>query len=317
MITKEQIEKIRSVPITELLKKQGYSPVEGKHGRGVWYKAPWRDESEPSLKVCPELNVWFDYGAHVGGDCISLVQYHHNKGFPQACELIQSLMDGMVFDSTPIELPKYTRPKQETVSYAYLKEEAIHSASILRYLESRRISRKIADRYCVELHYGKTHNEHYYSLAFKTGEESYELRNSNFKGCIGPKCIAIIDNEYARSDELPKACIVFEGFFNMLTYVQLLQQRSPMCVTEYPCDMIVLNSAGFVPQAQPIFDQYDRIHCYLDNDKTGHEKTHEILDRNAGRAVDESYRYRCYNDLNDYLCGVMQEPLDDPPPPDI
>ena len=50
MITKEQIEKIRSVPITELLKKQGYSPVEGKHGRGVWYKAPWRDELRKAMK---------------------------------------------------------------------------------------------------------------------------------------------------------------------------------------------------------------------------------------------------------------------------
>ena len=70
--------------------------------------------------------------------------------------------------------------------------------------------------------------------------------------------------------------------------------------------MIVLNSAGFAPHAQPIFDEYEEVHCYLDNDKTGQTKTQEILDRNAHRATNESHRYEGYNDLNDYLCGRMQ-----------
>lgn len=80
MITDEQLEKIRCIPITTLLEKQGYYPVE-KKAAGVWFRAPWRKESEPSLKVNADLNVWFDFGAHVGGDNIELIKYHHDKPF--------------------------------------------------------------------------------------------------------------------------------------------------------------------------------------------------------------------------------------------
>lgn len=316
MITEEQLEKIRCVPITTLLEKQGYNPVETKY-QGIWYKAPWRDEKEASLKVNPALNVWFDFGAHVGGDAIALVEFHHNKDFFQACELIQGLMDGMVFDSTPIQMPVYTKARQENVTYAYIREQRICSAPIKRYLESRRICLPVAEKYCCELHYGRTKSEHFFSLAFKTGESSYELRNANFKGCIGPKSIAVIPYKTSQEDlERQKACVVFEGFFNMLTYVQLLQQGSPICITAYPCDMIVLNSASLAPHAQPVFDEYEHIHCYLDNDKTGHTKTQEIIDRNPGRATDESKRHKGYNDLNDYLCGKIMFQPDDVPKTD-
>lgn len=316
MITNEQLQQIRSVSIIDLLSKQGYHPV-AKKASGIWFKAPWRDENEPSLKVSPDLNVWFDFGAHVGGDAIALVEFQHNKHFSEACEMIQSLMNGLVFDSTPVQMPSKTSQKKQNVEYAYLKEQEIESPAIIRYLEGRRISKAIADKYCCELHYGKTATENYYSLAFKTGEKSYELRNANFKGCIGPKSIAILHAcGTTETEKKVTACVVFEGFFNMLTYVQLLQQGSPVCIIEYPCDMIVLNSAGFAPHAQPIFDEYGKIHCYLDNDKTGHCKTLEILDRNPGRATDESCRYESYNDLNDYLCGRIQFKPEDVLPED-
>ena len=316
MITNEQLKQIRSVSIIDLLSKQGYEPV-AKKAPGIWYKAPWRDEKEPSLKVAPDLNVWFDFGANIGGDAIALVEFQYNKHFLEACEMIQSLMNGVVFDSTPVQVPNCSRPKKQNVEYAHVEEQEITSPAIISYLESRRICKAVADKYCCELHYGKTDTENYYSLAFKTGKKSYELRNANFKGCIGPKSIAILHaNDTDETDEQVKACVVFEGFFNMLTYVQLLQHGSQVCITEYPCDMIVLNSAAFAPHAQPIFDEYEKIHCYLDNDKTGHCKTQEILDRNPGRAVDESYRYASYNDLNDYLCGRIQFKPEDAPTED-
>ena len=147
MMTNEQLQKIRSVSIIDLLSKQGYHPV-GKKAPGIWFKAPWRDENEPSLKVTPELNVWFDFGAHVGGDAIALVEFQHGKHFPEACEMIQSLMNGLVFDSTPVQLPSNSKPKKQNVEYAHLDEQEIESPAIIRYLEGRRICKAIADKYC-------------------------------------------------------------------------------------------------------------------------------------------------------------------------
>ena len=133
MITNEQLQQIRSVSIIDLLSKQGYHPV-AKKASGIWFKAPWRDENEPSLKVSPDLNVWFDFGAHVGGDAIALVEFQHNKHFSEACEMIQSLMNGLVFDSTPVQMPS------KTVEYVSFRKPLLFfykdkNDASLRYLE--------------------------------------------------------------------------------------------------------------------------------------------------------------------------------------
>jgi hypothetical protein len=54
---------------------------------------------------------------------------------------------------------------------------------------------------------------------------------------------------------------------------------------------------------QPILDEYDHIHCYLDNDNAGKVATEYIIGIQQAKAIDESYRYNGCKDLNDYLRG--------------
>ena len=46
---------------------------------------------------------------------------------------------------------------------------------------------------------------------------------------------------------------------------------------------------------------YERIHCFLDNDKAGMEAVQELREEYGLRVRDASHIYGGYNDLNDFL----------------
>ena len=71
-----------------------------------------------------------------------------------------------------------------------------------------------------------------------------------------------------------------------------------------PCDFFVLNGVGEVRELLPYLKEYDSIHCYLDNDEAGRTATKTIVKSYPDAAVDESHRYKGYNDLNDCLAGI-------------
>ena len=48
---------------------------------------------------------------------------------------------------------------------------------------------------------------------------------------------------------------------------------------------------------------YERIHCFLDNDKAGMEAVQELREEYGLRIRDASHIYGGYNDLNDFLRG--------------
>ena len=64
------------------------------------------------------------------------------------------------------------------------------------------------------------------------------------------------------------------------------------------------NGVGEVGQLLPFLKDYDSIHCYLDNDDAGKTATKRIIAAFPDMAVDESHRYKGYNDLNDFLAGT-------------
>lgn len=69
-------------------------------------------------------------------------------------------------------------------------------------------------------------------------------------------------------------------------------------------DYFVLNGVGEVKRLIPFLNEYTRIYCYLDNDNAGKNATKSILTVYGDNVVDESYRYRDYNDLNDFLMAM-------------
>ena len=67
------IEEAKSIRIADYLYSLGYSPVK-QQGINLWYKSPFREESEASFKVNTEREQWYDFGLGKGGNIIALAK---------------------------------------------------------------------------------------------------------------------------------------------------------------------------------------------------------------------------------------------------
>ena len=55
------IEIAKQINLADYLHCLGYSPVK-QQGINLWYKSPFREESEASFKVNTEREQWYDFG---------------------------------------------------------------------------------------------------------------------------------------------------------------------------------------------------------------------------------------------------------------
>lgn len=58
------IQEAKQIKIADYLQSLGYSPVK-QQGSCLWYKSPFRQETEASFKVNTDRNLWFDYDAPI------------------------------------------------------------------------------------------------------------------------------------------------------------------------------------------------------------------------------------------------------------
>ena len=63
----------KNIQLADYLQSLGYHPVK-KQSNSLWYNSPFREEKEPSFKVNPERNLWYDFGLGKGGNIIALAQ---------------------------------------------------------------------------------------------------------------------------------------------------------------------------------------------------------------------------------------------------
>jgi len=74
------IQEAKAIRLADYLQSLGYSPVK-QQGNSLWYKSPFREESEPSFKVNTGLNQWFDFGLGKGGNILALVRELYQEDF--------------------------------------------------------------------------------------------------------------------------------------------------------------------------------------------------------------------------------------------
>ena len=102
--------------------------------------------------------------------------------------------------------------------------------------------------------------------------------------------------------------MVFEGYFNFLSWMELNKQFTP------PCDVCVLNSTTNVKHATDYISKHDWAEAYLDNDQTGRECLQKIKELNPNTHVwDFSSGYAHHNDMNEYLLDKQKSLGEEPP----
>ena len=277
----ETIQTIKCLPIRGYLAKRGLHPTKDNPHYG-FYLSPFRKECTPSFKVDYTQNLWYDFGLGEGGSIIDLVIRLEGCDFAQAIRLLGN------GEKTSIITPVPSVNPPTVPALRVLSDAPIHHPALLDYLQRRGITPSIARIYCREVRY-TINGRGYFAIGFPNNAGGWELRSERFKGCVSPKHITAVDNH---SDTV----IVFEGFMDFLSYLSIKQSE------RLRIDAMVLNSVINLPKAIPFLERHPTIQAFFDNDEAGRRATAEMMRLcPKSTVVDQSYFYREYKDLNDYL----------------
>ncbi len=226
------IEEAKSIRIADYLYSLGYSPVK-QQGINLWYKSPFREESEASFKVNTEREQWYDFGLGKGGNIISLAA--HLYATDHVPYILKRIAPGIFL---------FWKQNSSEPSFQQLEIVPLSSPALLAYLQGRGINLELAKRECSEARY--THNgKRYFAIAFPNGSCGYEIRNRYFKGCIAPK--GNLPHQAIGKSE--NTCYIFEGFMDYLSFLTLRQESCPNYPELDGQDYIVLNSVSNVNKA--------------------------------------------------------------------
>lgn len=287
------IQTAKQIKIADYLHSLGFSPVK-QQGINLWYKSPLREETEASFKVNIERNQWYDFALGKGGNIIALAQeLYCSDHVPYLLKRIEEQAPGI----RPVSF-SFGKQSSSEPSFQQLEIVPLSSPALLTYLQERGINIVLAKRECKEAHF--THKgKRYFAIAFPNVSGGYEIRNRYFKGCIAPKEISHI----RQSGTARETCYVFEGFMDYLSFLTLRMESCPKYPELDRQDYMVLNSVANVSKALYPLGNYERIHCFFDNDRAGMEALQQIrmeYDRDL-YIRDASQTYSGCKDLNEYL----------------
>ena len=292
----------KNIHIADYLQSLGYVPVK-RQGNSLWYKSPFREETDASFKVNTGLNRWYDFGIGKGGNIIALAaELYRSEDVAYLLKRIE--------ERTPYIRPtSFSFDKQHSANRTYqgLRVGELSSPALIAYLQERGINTVLAKRECRELRFMNA-DKPYFAIGFPNMAGGYEVRNRYFKGCVAPKDITHIRQQ----GEQRRMCYLFEGFMDYLSFLTIRVGNNPQCPRLDTQDYIILNSVSNLAKAEGILATYSQIGCFLDNDTAGQNTCKKLKERFGERLLDKSLYYREYKDLNDCLCG---KPLSQPAEP--
>ena len=259
------IEESKNIKLADYLHSLGYNPVK-QQGSSLWYKSPFREEKEPSFKVNPDRNLWYDFGLGKGGNIIALAQELY------ASDSVPYLLDKIAQQALHVRPVSFSFRQQSSTqpSFQQLEVVPLSSPALYSYLQERGINTELAKRECKEVRF-VNNGKQFFAVGFPNASGGYEVRNKYFKGCIAPKDITYI----RQKGEPRETCYMFEGFMDYLSFLTLRQKS---CLT-YPDldkqDYIILNSVSNLSKALYPLGNYEHIHCFFDNDAAGMKAVQE------------------------------------------
>ena len=165
------IQTAKQIRLEEYLHSLGYSPVK-RQGINLWYKSPFREETEASFKVNTERNQWYDFALGKGGNIIALASHlYATDSVPYLLKRIEEQAPHVRPVSFSFRKQSFTEP-----SFQQLEIVPLSSPALLAYLQERGINPVLAKKECKEARF--THNgKRYFAIAFPNMSGGYEIRN--------------------------------------------------------------------------------------------------------------------------------------------
>ncbi len=276
-------EQAKQIRIEDYLSRIGIKPSK-ERGYNLWYKSPFRNETEPSFKVNRNINQWHDFGSGEKGNIIDLaMKLYQTNSVSEALRAIEQAVPNPQTHQSSFSF----RQQEISDEIADVKIKPLNHPALIEMLNKRNIPTELARQYCKEAHYtlkGKV----YFAVAFSNDKGGFETLNFYFKGCLPPKEITTFDRQTTTVH-------LFEGFMDYLSLLTLQ-------VGQADVSAVVLNSISNLEKAIPFLSKHEKINAFLDNDEAGQQALEKLKKRNLS-VVDISKRYAEFKDVNDYLCG--------------
>ncbi|MGA0560765.1 toprim domain-containing protein [Larkinella sp. VNQ87] len=307
-------EQAKKLSLPDLLAKLGHAPVrETKGGYELWYRSPFREETEPSFHTSfiGGKWIWNDFGDK-GGTVIDFVMRQQNlTSIKDALAYLDEMFQPGLFSSPTL------RPQTRPDLFSFQQQahrEAVENFSadrqlelidvqplrhfvILKYLtEERHIPADLAQRYLRLVRY-RNNGKEYFAFGMENQAGGYEIRAAssrhNFKSALNARDITIIPGTAAGRS----TAHVFEGMTDFLSFLVLNG------VQESPDDCIIMHSlSSFHRTVAHIRSQnYKAVKTYLDNDKAGQQGTDRFKAEFGAMLLPRGEAFAPHHDLNAML----------------
>jgi len=275
-----------TIPLEEVLQILGHPPTK-QNEKEAWFLNPFANENHASFKLDKRNNIWFLHSEGIGGNNTDFMIKYLNASVKEVLEWAEK----QIFSSFQ---PQNSIQKQNSLkqNYQITEIKELQNENLKDYLHQRGLS-QVVYSLIKEIDFnmnGKT----FYAIGFENLSGGWELRNSFYKGSLLKKDISILNfnNESHSQNETGKRIVVFEGFMDALSFVEM----KPF----YKGDVLVMNSISLLNRTKEYLKNYSEIHLFLDNDKAGETCKNSIL-KSFPEAKDHSEIYALHKDLNDYL----------------
>ncbi len=339
------IEQANNLDFRDLLSKLGHEPAEVKPN-SIKYFSPLRTETKPSFHIRKGKTynwVWHDFGHSGNSTILDFIMKYKNEDKSGALAFLDTIYPN--YKSRAVSAKK--KPKDPNQSYFLFPPQSspqaskifeygnrvgewellaalpLKSETVFSYLESRRIPRRLAQKYFRLVQYRKASDptrKHYFGFGMQNKSGGWEVRSASdeegqvFKSAIGTKDITVIKGREQGRGEVN----VFEGQTNFVSLLAMF----PSQPDQLKGDAIILNGAELFSRAiAHIREQgYIRINTFLDNDRAGKEKTRELAAEFGGMVSDHSPKFLPHTDLNDALragASPFSPPVPDVPAPEM
>lgn len=272
----------QKVGIRAVLESFGIYPVK-ENPKTAFYFALDREEKIPSFSVDFVKNKAFDFGNGNSYDVISIVQQIKKCSVSEALKYLSTLVFSVQNES------KFYESKVQTSNQILEIKEILHPA-LFQYLKSRRVF--VQKHRVKEIHY-ELKGRKYFGIGFQNNSGGFEIRNQHSKICLGKKDVTLIINNKKSKSEI----VVFEGFFDYLTYRNLEKSENSNC------DFLILNSTTMLFKVKEKLIDYEKISLFLDNDKNGKSVKSKIQSQYKN-VEDCSLIYHDFKDLNEWFCNI-------------
>ena len=274
-----------SIKLEEVLFSLGHHPTKQTE-KEAWFLNPFANENHASFKLDKRNNIWFLHSEGIGGNNTDFMQKYLKASVKEVLEWTEN----QNFSSfQPQNVFHSKNPKK---NYIITEIKQFQNENLKNYLHQRGLSQAVYPL-IKEVHF-TIGEKNLYAIGFENLSGGWELRNSFYKGSLIKKDISILNfnNESQNQNETGKRIVVFEGFMDALSFVEM----KPF----FKGDVLVMNSISLLNKTKEYLKNYSEFHLFLDNDKAGEHCKNSILE-SFPEAKDHTEIYALHKDLNDYL----------------